>query len=77
MIVCMCNGLREKACREVAANGQCRGVGCIYRQLGSRVRCGRCVPMMQEIYLSHAPQPASCAGCSSGRAIVATAAPER
>ena len=78
MIVCMCNGLRESACREVAANGRCRGVGCIYRQLDARVRCGRCVPMMQAIYARHAPSAEVCGGgCGAERAIIAPAAPER
>ena len=78
MIVCVCNGLRESACREVAANGRCRGVGCIYRELGGRVRCGLCVPMMQEIFAEHAPEPADRGGCGGGeRVIIAPAAPER
>jgi bacterioferritin-associated ferredoxin len=84
MIVCVCNGLRDSVCRETAANGQCRGVGCIYRLNGARVRCGRCVPMMQEILAAHAPEPSAsgaCGGCCGGgggeRAIIAPAAPER
>ena len=77
MIVCICNGLRESACRATAANGRCRGVGCIYRELGGRVRCGRCIPMMQEIFERHAPRSGNCDGCGAERAIVAVAAPDR
>jgi bacterioferritin-associated ferredoxin len=76
MIVCVCNRLPESACREVAANGRCRGVGCIYRELGARVRCGRCVPTMQEIFTEHAP-PTEGEGCGGECAIIAPAAPER
>jgi bacterioferritin-associated ferredoxin len=76
MIVCVCNGLRERACRETAGSGRCRGVGCIYRELGCRVRCGRCVPMMQEIFREHRGGAAP-AATGAERAIIAVAAPER
>ncbi len=49
MIVCLCNALRERECREVAAQPGTRGPGCVYRQLGCRVRCGACVSTMCEI----------------------------
>lgn len=35
MIVCVCNGLRASTCREAAADGRCRGPGCIYRLNGA------------------------------------------
>ena len=49
MIVCVCNALGDRQCREVAARPGTRGPGCIYRQLGCRVRCGACIGTMQEI----------------------------
>jgi bacterioferritin-associated ferredoxin len=49
MIVCVCNALCERQCREVAARPETRGAGCIYRQLGCRVRCGACLTTMREI----------------------------
>jgi len=49
MIVCVCHVLCERQCREVAARVETRGPGCIYRQLGCRVRCGACVATMREI----------------------------
>ncbi|MFO1036695.1 MAG: hypothetical protein U1E45_07615 [Geminicoccaceae bacterium] len=55
MIVCVCNRLNEAACRDVAASGRCRTVGCMYRLNGHRVRCGKCLPMMGEILTAHAP----------------------
>ena len=50
MIVCICNVLSESACRAAACNPECRTVGCVYRQLGCKVRCGKCVPMMAELF---------------------------
>ena len=55
MIVCLCNSLRESACREAACRPECRGAGCVYRLLGARVRCGRCVPHMQALVADAAP----------------------
>jgi bacterioferritin-associated ferredoxin len=49
MILCVCNALSENACREAACRPECRGVGCVYRLLGARVRCGRCVPYMRAL----------------------------
>jgi bacterioferritin-associated ferredoxin len=53
MIVCVCNGLNEGDCRAAVESGSCRTPGCIYRRCGARVRCGRCVPMMREIFASY------------------------
>ena len=49
MIVCLCNALNERDCREAAARPETRGPGCVYRQLGCRVRCGACLATMREI----------------------------
>ena len=49
MIVCVCNGLSE---RKIRAAVECRGsctIGDVYRCLGCRVRCGKCVPFVAEI----------------------------
>lgn len=55
MIVCICNRLKEAACRETAASGRCRTVGCMYRLHGHRIRCGKCLPQMTAILAEHAP----------------------
>lgn len=49
MILCVCNGLSERDIRAAAAT--CRGatVGCVYRCLGCRVRCGKCVPYVADV----------------------------
>ncbi len=49
MIVCVCNALRERDCRAAAKAPGVRRAGCVYRQLGCRVRCGACVATMQAI----------------------------
>ncbi len=50
MIVCVCNALCDQRCKEVAGRPTSRTVGCIYRAFGCRVRCGKCVPFMQELF---------------------------
>jgi len=65
MIVCVCNGLCERRCQEAAGRSECRSVGCIYRGLGGRVRCGKCVPLMRDIFAAakeHAPRAEPCPG---------------
>ncbi len=49
MIVCICNALRERDCREVAVDPEVRRAGCVYRRLNCRVRCGACVATMKAI----------------------------
>jgi bacterioferritin-associated ferredoxin len=49
MIVCVCNVLREKDCRDAAAAPDVRGTACVYRRLNCRVRCGACVATMKSI----------------------------
>ena len=58
MIVCLCNALGERECREAAARPGVRGPGCVYRALGCRVRCGACVATMREI-VTHVRTPLS------------------
>jgi bacterioferritin-associated ferredoxin len=48
MIICLCNRISERAAREVAGAGV-RSVTDIYRDLGCRVQCGKCVPEMRRI----------------------------
>jgi bacterioferritin-associated ferredoxin len=73
VIVCVCNGLRDSTCRETAADDRCRGPGCIYRLNGARVRCGRCVPTMRELYSAHAPRARSAAGQAAATPVAAAA----
>ncbi|WP_372057281.1 (2Fe-2S)-binding protein [Tistrella mobilis] len=41
MYVCICNGLTERRVREAAAGA--RSVSGVYRALGTRPQCGKCV----------------------------------
>ena len=43
MYVCNCNGLSEQAVRGAVETGA-RTAGEVYRALGARPRCARCVP---------------------------------
>ena len=65
MIVCVCNALGEAACRRAAGRPECRTVGCIYRRLGVRVRCGRCLPHMAALYAEERGQTAGAVGGSA------------
>jgi bacterioferritin-associated ferredoxin len=58
MIVCLCNGLSEREVRAAAAKLGGDGVGELFRALGCRVRCGKCVPSMAEIAREARPPPA-------------------
>ena len=49
MFVCICNELRESACREAATDPVIKRAHCVYRRLGCRVRCGACLQTMQAI----------------------------
>lgn len=49
MIVCICNALRERDCREVAGEPDVKQAGCVYRRLNCRVRCGACLATMRAI----------------------------
>jgi bacterioferritin-associated ferredoxin len=59
MYVCVCNAITD---REVRAQAQCEGstVSAIYRSLGKKPKCGKCVPlvcqlMRQVVELSQSP----------------------
>jgi bacterioferritin-associated ferredoxin len=50
MIICVCNALSDAQCSAAACRPECATVGCVYRHLGARVRCGKCVPMMADLF---------------------------
>jgi bacterioferritin-associated ferredoxin len=77
MIVCICNRLSDAACRDTAASGRCRTVGCMYRLHGHRIRCGKCLPVMAELLAMHAPEATAGAPIGAAGGLVAVAAPER
>jgi len=58
MYVCLCNGLTDRQVRGAAGGTGCSPAG-IYRSLGVRPQCGKCIPLMREIIRDHADRPSS------------------
>lgn len=48
MIVCICNGIREREVRHAARAGSASPCAA-YATLGRRARCGQCIPFAREI----------------------------
>ncbi|UYY58450.1 bacterioferritin-associated ferredoxin [Sphingomonas sp. S2-65] len=48
MVVCVCNGIRERDVREAARSGASSACQA-YRSLGLAAKCGQCVPFAREI----------------------------
>jgi bacterioferritin-associated ferredoxin len=48
MIVCVCNGIRERDVREAARSGAATPCAA-YAALGRRARCGQCTAFAREI----------------------------
>ncbi|MDX6751486.1 (2Fe-2S)-binding protein [Geminicoccaceae bacterium 1502E] len=59
MIVCVCNNLSDRRLRSAAAATDCPTPGALFRAMGCRPRCGRCLPEMRALaQAGHAAQPA-------------------
>jgi bacterioferritin-associated ferredoxin len=56
MYVCLCNGFTDGQVRQVST-AACGSAAEVYRQLGVRPRCGKCVPMVREM-VRRVPTPA-------------------
>lgn len=48
MYVCLCHGFNEGQVRQAKCNGACRASD-VYKQLGVRPQCGRCVGHVSDI----------------------------
>lgn len=48
MYVCLCNGITD---RDFRAQAECEGctVSAVYRALGKRPQCGKCVPFVRQL----------------------------
>ena len=57
MYVCVCHGLtdRDVRCSATECNGT---IGDLYRALGVRPTCGKCVPFVREAIRAAPPSPA-------------------
>ncbi|MFO1070874.1 MAG: (2Fe-2S)-binding protein [Geminicoccaceae bacterium] len=56
MIVCVCNGLSDRRIRAAAASYAGDSIGGLYRALGCRVQCGKCVPFVADIVREVQPE---------------------
>ncbi len=58
MYVCVCNGISDRDVR-AQAQGNCNTVAMIYRSLGTKPKCGKCVPLVREMLrqVVDLPQP--------------------
>lgn len=52
MYVCICHALREKDVRHAVDEGHTTLAG-VYKKLGCRPRCGKCVGYMAEVVSDH------------------------
>jgi bacterioferritin-associated ferredoxin len=48
MYVCVCNAITDRDVR-AQAKGDCGTVAMIYRSLGTRPKCGKCVPLVRQL----------------------------
>jgi bacterioferritin-associated ferredoxin len=47
MYICLCNGFTDKQVRAVCGAGD--SAASVYRSLGVRPKCGKCVPLVRQI----------------------------
>lgn len=48
MYICLCNGFTDGKVRMVARRGDC-SVAEVYRALGCKPQCGKCVPFVRDL----------------------------
>ena len=48
MYVCVCNAIRDHEVRTQAAAAEGCTVSMVYRSLGVKPKCGKCVPLVRE-----------------------------
>jgi bacterioferritin-associated ferredoxin len=56
MYICICNAISDRDFLAHAAEKDCT-VSTLYRSLGIRPRCGRCVPYVKQLLLQVAETP--------------------
>ena len=51
MYVCLCNAITDRDFRAHAAHAECAGcsVSAVYRSLGKKPQCGKCVPFVRQL----------------------------
>jgi bacterioferritin-associated ferredoxin len=65
MYVCLCNAITDRDFRTHAADENCT-VSALYRSLGTKPRCGKCVPYVRELLrqMVEFPHPPSIAAAT-------------
>ena len=65
MYVCLCNAITDREFRAHAADKDCT-VSTVYRSLGTKPRCGKCVPYVRQLLrqVVEIPQPQSMAAAT-------------
>jgi bacterioferritin-associated ferredoxin len=58
MYICLCNGFTDGKVRMVARNGEC-SVSEVYRALGCKPQCGKCVPFVRDLIRAEASTAAA------------------
>ena len=58
MYICLCNGFTDGKVRMIARNGEC-SVSDVYRALGCKPQCGKCVPLVRDLIRSEAGMAAA------------------
>jgi len=60
MYVCLCNAITDRDLRAHAAHAECAGcsVSAVYRSLGKKPQCGKCVPFVRQLLRQVVEAPA-------------------
>ncbi|HEV7997349.1 MAG TPA: (2Fe-2S)-binding protein [Stellaceae bacterium] len=60
MYVCLCNAITDRDFRAHAAHAECAGcsVSAVYRSLGKKPQCGKCVPFVRQLLRQVVEAPA-------------------
>ena len=58
MYICVCHAITDRDVR-AQAQGECSTVSMIYRSLGAKPKCGKCVPLVRQLLrqVVELPQP--------------------
>ena len=58
MYVCLCHGINDRQIKQALCLGACR-IADVYKWLGIRPQCGRCVPCVREMLARHTEKQTS------------------
>ncbi|KAF0119003.1 MAG: bacterioferritin-associated ferredoxin [Rhodospirillaceae bacterium] len=58
MYVCICHGISDRQIKQALCQGACRTAD-VYKRLGVRPQCGRCVSCVREMLARHIEQQAN------------------